>query len=148
MAKPANRSILTMAFVLVVIALFAWNFNRKMLKIKSSKAPRPEPSASSPGPGPNLPVLACFCSDWNYLCGQAKELIGEVSARYKSRLEVRLIDPASEPELARKFKVAVLPTFVFFDGRGKLVLRKEGPMTEREVLEVLGQMGLGSQEKP
>ena len=62
--------------------------------------------------------------------------------RFGDRLQVRVIDPSDQAELARQFRIDSLPTVVLFDANGKLVLRSEGVMTEKEMLEALSQAGL------
>ncbi len=159
MRRKANRSILTMGITIVVILLFVWHFNRRFEQLKK----RPEPAVQttpsvegiedstrgdknailSDARDAKLPILACFCADWHYSCQEMNKLLARMKSRFGDRLQVRVIDPSDEAALARQFRIASLPTFVLFDANGKLVLRSEGTMTERELLDALARAGLG-----
>lgn len=159
MRKKANRSVLTMAITMVVVVLFIWHFNRRFEQIKQRARPGVQPSASteqvkSPAPSSaqagltkpgqaKRPILGCFCAEWRYGCDEMRELLDKMKARFGEKLQVRVIDPADDPDLAKQFRINNLPTFIVFDAGGKLVLRSEGVMTEKELLAVLGRAGLG-----
>ena len=159
MKRRANRSILTMGITIVVILLFVWHFNRRFEQLKQRSKPDVETTAPSaeriedPTPGDKnailsetrgakRPILTCFCADWHYSCREVSKLLERMKSRFGDRLQVRVIDPSDEVELARQFRIDSLPTFVLFDANGKLVLRSEGAMTENELLEALGRAGL------
>ena len=154
MKKPASRSALIVAFVVVVLAVFAWHFNRKMEQIKQQAKPRAvrdktyvpvtdrtAPESEDPGASAlgetTLPILACFCSDWNYRCQGINEIMSTIEGMFGQRLQVRLIDPSVEAQLAKRFKIKELPTFILFDARGRLVLREEAAMSEEELVRLL-----------
>ena len=160
MKRRANRSILTMGITIVVVLLFVWHFNRRFEQLRQRSKPDAETTAPSaerieePTPGDTktilsgtsgvkCPILACFCADWHYSCREMSKLIEETKSRFGDRLQTRVIDPSDEVELAKKFRIDSLPTFVLFDANGKLVLRSEGAMTEKELLEALDRAGLG-----
>lgn len=162
MKRTPNRSILTIAFVLVVMSIFVWHFNRRMGQIKHGTSPPaettlvPAPKApdttaredgtSVPGlPDAAEPILACFCSDWSPRCQQMGKVLESIRARFGPRLQVRVIDPSTQVELAKQFRIAELPTCIIFDASGNLVLRREGPMTEKELLSALEQLALDRQ---
>ncbi len=160
MRRKANRSILTMGITIVVILLFIWHFNRRFELLKE----RPKPDVQTTAPSAEriedstrgdknailldardakLPILACFCAGWHYSCQEMSKLLARMKSRFGDRLQVRVIDPSEEAALARQFRIDSLPTFVLFDANGKLVLRSEGTMTERELLDALARAGLG-----
>ena len=157
MRRKANRSILTMGITMVVIVLFIWHFNRRFEQLKSERhvettAPsmgqieEPSPGAKSIVPpdagGAKRPILACFCADWHHSCQEMSRLMERMRLRFGDRLQVRVIDPSDQAELARQLGIDSLPTVVLFDANGKLVLRSEGAMTEKEMLDALSQAGL------
>ena len=157
MRRKGNRSILTMGITVVVILLFIWHFNRRFEQLKSKRhvettAPsteqieEPSPGAKNVIPldagGAKRPILACFCADWHHSCQEMSRLMEKMRLRFGDRLQVRVIDPSDQAELARQFRIDSLPTVVLFDANGKLVLRSEGAMTEKEMLEALSQAGL------
>ena len=159
MRKKANRSVLTMAITMVVVALFIWHFNRRFEQIKRRARPGIQPSSTaeqveSPTPRSEQvglaepgqakrPILSCFCAEWRYGCDEMRKLLDKMKSRFGEKLQVRMIDPADDPDLAKQFRINNLPTFIVFDARGKLVLRSEGVMTEEELLAALGRAGLG-----
>lgn len=159
MRKKANRSVLTMGITILVVLLFVWHFNRKFEQIKRRARPSVQPASvteqvKSPVTGPGQagltkhgkakrPILACFCASWHHGCDEMRELLDKIKSRFGEKLQVRSIDPADDPDLAKQFRINNLPTFILFDARGKLVLRSEGTMTEKELLAALGRAGLG-----
>ena len=44
--------------------------------------------------------------------------------------------PAPGPQLADMYGVTIFPTFVFVDGKGKVMMRHEGPATALQLLEM------------
>ncbi len=159
MRKKPNRSVLTMGITIIVVLLFVWHFNRRFEQIKRRARPSvqptsvteqvesPEPSSEQAGltkPGKaKRPILACFCADWHHGCDEMREILDKMKSRFGEKLQVRMIDPADDPDLAKQFRINNLPTFIVFDARGKLVLRSEGAMTEKELLAAIGRAGLG-----
>lgn len=146
-----------MGITMVVIVLFIWHFNRRFEQLKSERhvettAPsmgqmdEPSPGATDVVPsdagGAKRPILACFCADWHRSCQEMNRLMERMRSRFGDRLQVRMIDPSNQAELARQFRIESLPTVVLFDANGKLILRSEGAMTEKELLEALSQAGL------
>ena len=160
MKRRANRSILTMGITIVVILLFIWHFNRRFEQLKQRSKPDAETTAPSAermedstpedknailpdARDAKRPILASFCADWHYDCREMSKLLERMKSRFGDKLKVLEIDPSDKAELARQFRIDSLPTFVLFDADGKLVLRSEGAMTEKELLEALGRAGLG-----
>lgn len=159
MRKSAGRSILTMVFVMVILALFAWHFNRKMETLKKRSEPPIETdlltTSSEDEAGSDAqkiesgvlgvkaqPILACFCADWSPSCKQMNELLSSLEKSYRSRLHIRIIDPSEEAEIAKQFKINELPTIFVFDAQGELVFRRAGAMTEDQLRSVLKRIGL------
>jgi len=158
--RRPNRSILTMGITIVVILLFVWHFNRRFEQLKQrskadveTTAPSAERIEDSTRVDKNAilsdardakrPILACFCADWHYSCREMSKLLERMKSRFGDKLQVRVIDPSDEVELAEQFRIDSLPTFILFDANGRLILRSEGAMTEKELLEALGRAGLG-----
>lgn len=64
------------------------------------------------------PTLVDFSAAWCGPCQLMKPLVGELSAAYAGKVNVGVVDIDEQPDLAGKYAVTAVPTFVFFkDGR-------------------------------
>jgi thioredoxin-related protein len=75
-------------------------------------------------------VLA-FTSDDCHACKVSKPIVEKVARA--SGIIVKEHDPMSEPALAQRFNVNVLPTFVLVDDRGEFCGEVHGLVDERTV---------------
>jgi len=78
-------------------------------------------------------ALVDFWAGWCGYCRMMKPVIEELARNYEGVIKVADVNVDSEAELAERFGVTTLPTFVVFND-GKEVDRKEG-FVQMEVLE-------------
>jgi len=64
-------------------------------------------------------------------CDVAKPIVKKVATQ--AGIEVRELDPTNEIELAQKFNVNIMPTFVLLDTDGELIESIEGFIDENTV---------------
>ena len=88
------------------------------------------------------PVLADLGAEDCPPCIRMKPVLAELAEEYKGRAEIVVIDTYDYPALARRHRVEVTPTQVFFDASGKQVGRHEGFLSREELLARLKEMGV------
>ncbi len=101
-------------------------------------------ACSSSGPGtvaevvPGIPVenrvtMVDLGAKTCIPCKLMAPILEELKEEYKGRAEIIFIDVWEEEELAIKFKVAAIPTQIFYDKSGKEVFRHVGFMDKDSI---------------
>jgi thioredoxin len=82
-----------------------------------------------------------FTATWCGPCKRIAPRVDELEQEYRGRVEFKRIDIDEQEDLANKFQVKAVPTFVFIDGRGTVVHRVQGanPQGVEEGLQKLTQ---------
>ncbi len=81
-------------------------------------------------------VLLEFTAQWCGVCRSVERLVDTVGHEIPD-VKFCFADVDKNPELARKFSVRGVPTFIVFD-EGELRSRKAGALTKRDLYEMLG----------
>ena len=76
-----------------------------------------------------------FTADWCGPCKKVRPIVDELN-RDQSYAKFQVIDVDSEQELARKFEVKSIPTFIFIKD-GTEINRLTGAQTREKLLEML-----------
>ncbi len=88
------------------------------------------------------PVFIDFYAPWVESCTRMDKLVftQDALASYFNQhfvnYKVNAGGAAPGPQLADMYGVTVFPTFLFVDGKGKVMLRHEGPATAGQLLEM------------
>jgi thioredoxin 1 len=90
------------------------------------------------------PVLVDFGANSCVPCRQMRPVLKEVEKEYTGKANVLVIDVYKYQNLAREFKVQVLPTLVFFDSKGKEVFRHFGVMEKEKIVAKFKEIGMES----
>ncbi|RUL88573.1 thioredoxin domain-containing protein [Tautonia sociabilis] len=97
----------------------------------------PAPASSPPGEAPagasRGPAILDFHADWCAPCNQMRPRV-ELLAR--KNYPVRSIDVDRQPELAERFGIQNIPTFIILDAEGREVARREGIVEARELADL------------
>ncbi len=88
------------------------------------------------------PVLIDFGSNSCIPCRQMRPILQEIRNEYSGKAEVIVIDVHKYQNLARKYKIQLVPTLTFFDSKGKEVHRHQGFMSKKLIMEQFGKMGI------
>lgn len=75
-------------------------------------------------------------------CKKMAPILESLASEYKGRANVLFIDVHDDQAAARKFRVQMIPTQIFFNAQGKEIKRHMGFMDKQEILKELKQAGL------
>lgn len=79
------------------------------------------------------PVLVDFYATWCGPCKMMKPTIEQIANDYHGKAKVVRIDVDANPELAKKYHIEALPTFLLFS-QGKVVATNVGFTTKEKLL--------------
>ncbi|WP_165248512.1 thioredoxin domain-containing protein [Paludisphaera soli] len=97
-------------------------------------------SVAQAAAGESQPVLLDFHADW---CGPCKEMRPAVQALADKGYPVKSIDIDKSPDLAQKYEVEAVPTFIVVDDRGRELGRSSGAQPAKQ----LAQLYLDARDK-
>jgi thioredoxin 1 len=90
------------------------------------------------------PILVDFGANSCLPCRQMRPILKEISKEYAGKTEVLIIDVYKYQNLARQYKILLIPTLVFFDPKGKEVFRHLGPLDKEKIVAKLKEIGMGT----
>jgi len=90
------------------------------------------------------PVLVDFGANSCVPCRQLRPILKDVGKEYSGKASVLVIDVYKYQNLARDYKVALIPTLVFFDSKGKEVFRHLGVLDKEKIVAKLKEIGMES----
>lgn len=107
---------------------------------QTSECPAAEPSAM--GPVPDMVTMLDLGANTCIPCTMMAPIIKELEAQYRGKAAIIFIDVLKNPDAAKKFKVLIIPTQIFFDRSGKEVFRSSGFMDKKSIEAQLAKMGV------
>jgi thioredoxin 1 len=90
------------------------------------------------------PILADFGANSCIPCRQMRPILKEIGMEYSEKARVLVIDVYKYQNLARDYKVMLIPTLIFFDSEGKEVFRHVGAWGKEEIVAKLKEIGMAS----
>lgn len=87
--------------------------------------------------GADKPVLVDFWATWCMPCRMLAPTIEELAEDLEGRAVVGKINVDEEMDLARKYRVASIPTLIVFEN-GAEVRRSVGVVSREDILDMLG----------
>jgi len=78
---------------------------------------------SVPDNAAGRPQVLEFSATWCGPCKQQKPIFEQAVSKYGSRISMTSVDVDANPELAQRYNVDAVPTFIFIDGDGRIVGR-------------------------
>jgi len=80
------------------------------------------------------PLLVDFGANSCLPCRQMRPLLAELKKEYAGKVEVLVIDVYKYQNLAREYKIQLIPTLIFFDSKGKEAFRHVGLMEKEKIV--------------
>jgi thioredoxin 1 len=90
------------------------------------------------------PFLVDFGANSCLPCRQMRPILKEVDKEYSGKTRALVIDIYKHQNLAKEYKVQLIPTLVFFDSKGKEVFRQIGVMEKEKIVAKLKEIGMGT----
>ncbi len=75
-------------------------------------------------------------------CKMMAPIIEELASEYRGKAAIIFIDVWQNPDEAKKFKVSMIPTQIFFDRSGNEIYRHSGFLDKKTIMAQLAQMGI------
>jgi len=88
------------------------------------------------------PVLVDFGANKCIPCRQIRPILREIGKEYAGKAHVLIIDVWELRELARDYRIQLIPTLIFFDPSGKEVFRRSGTWDKNSMIEKLKEAGM------
>ena len=88
------------------------------------------------------PVLVDFGANKCIPCRQIRPILREIGKEYAGKAHVLIIDVWELRELARDYRIQLIPTLIFFDPAGKEVFRRSGTWDKNSMIEKLREAGM------
>ncbi len=88
------------------------------------------------------PTLAEFGWRECIPCKEMKPILEELDEEYKGKLNVVIVEIPFNEDLAEKYGIKVMPVQIFFDSKGKEVVRHAGFLPKEQIIPQLEHMGL------
>ena len=70
------------------------------------------------------------------------KVLDALRASQGAKLQVDFIDVFERPEAADAYKIALIPTQIFFDGTGKEIFRHQGYFSHDDILKKFRELGM------
>lgn len=86
----------------------------------------------------DMPALVEFFADWCGKCAMMEDIVEELAKEYDGVIKVCQIEIDESEELARKFEVEVVPTFVVFKN-GSPVSAASGVLNKETLADMIRQ---------
>jgi thioredoxin 1 len=88
------------------------------------------------------PTVAEFGAATCIPCKRMKPVLEELIAEHGDKLNLSFVDVRNHTDLARRYKIELIPTQVFFDSGGQVVTRHVGFWPKEEITAHLQELGL------
>ena len=90
------------------------------------------------------PILVDFGANSCLPCRQLRPILKKIGKEYAGKTEILVIDVYKYQNLAREYKILLIPTLVFFDSKGKEVFRHVGVLDKENIVVKLKEIGMGT----
>ncbi|MDI6796722.1 MAG: thioredoxin family protein [Desulfatibacillaceae bacterium] len=145
--QPAWRKKLRTNAVLVVLVLAA--IGAVVSQLESWQRPKGEPALPAleshfqgPLPVPGMVTMVDLGADACIPCKLMAPILAKLEKAYADKAAIVFIDVWKDRQAARQFGIRIIPTQIFYDENGREVLRHEGFLDEKSIVEQLGKLGV------
>lgn len=109
-----------------------------LAKQRALKPPNPLEPALKNGLPTVLDLGASSCIP----CKMMKPIFADLEQSLKGKANVILLEISEHRDLARQYRVRVIPTQIFFDTKGEMYWRHEGFLPKEEIIKKLQEVGM------
>ena len=88
------------------------------------------------------PTLAEFGWRECIPCKDMRPILEKLDQEYKGKLNVVIVEIPFNEDLAEKYGIMVMPVQIFFDSKGKEIVRHAGFLPKQEIVGQLERMGI------
>jgi thioredoxin reductase (NADPH) len=117
-AEPAKKTIKTKVPDAVVSVVDAQEFEKDLKDLK-------------------IPMIADFYASWCMPCKLMHPIFDELAKKYSGKVRFYRVNVDEVKELASKYEVQGIPTFIFVDSNGQEVTREVGAMEKADLEELV-----------
>lgn len=111
--------------------------------IKGVVGPKVEgPETAKVDASKGLPRLVDLGADKCIPCKMMAPILEELKTEYPGKLEVVFIDVWKNPDQAKKYKINLIPTQIFYDASGKELFRHEGFFSKESIMAKWKEFGI------
>jgi len=93
-------------------------------------------------PVKKLPMLIDLGKGTCIPCKKMKPILEELKTEYEGKAIVEIIDLRYDRQAARRYRIRLIPTQIFFDAEGNEVYRHEGFMDKQSIKGKFAEMGV------
>ena len=86
--------------------------------------------------GADKPVLVDFWSSWCPPCKMTEPVVEAIAEERASTLKVGKLQVDQNPQMAGRYEVLGVPTFVLFQ-EGEILARRSGALAKRQLLQII-----------
>ena len=128
----------------IVIACGLWGMEdneKPLLAQPLSELPTNTGEELKKGLQSGKPVLVDFGSNKCIPCRQLRPILKEVARDFSGKAHVLIIDVFQHQALAREYRIHLIPTLIFFDGKGKETFRRAGVWDKTSIANKMKEAG-------
>ncbi|MGQ9603479.1 MAG: thioredoxin family protein [bacterium] len=89
-----------------------------------------------------LPKMVDLGRDTCVPCKMMAPILEELKKEYEGKAMIEVIDLRHDMDAARRYRIRVIPTQIFFDAEGNEVWRHEGYMPKQQIVAKLAELGV------
>ncbi len=138
--KKNIRRMLLLFGILIAIGFFQWIDN--LQAEVASEPPANTGEDLKKALQSNKPVLVDFGANKCIPCRQIRPILREIGKEYAGKAHVLIIDVWELRELARDYRIQLIPTLIFFDPSGKEFFRRSGAWDKDSMVQKLKEAGM------
>ena len=129
----------------ILAAAWVWGMGESITPLQAQTISEPPPNT-----GEDLkkalqsgkPVLVDFGANKCIPCRQIRPILREIGKEYNGKAHVLIIDVFENRELARGYRIQLIPTLIFFNRSGKEVFRRPGTWDKNSIVHKLREAGM------
>ena len=144
MTKKRNFFKWSLLILGIVIASGLWGMGdneKPLLAQPLSELPTNTGEELKKGLQSGKPVLVDFGSNKCIPCRQLRPILKEVAREFSGKAHVLIIDVFQHQAIAREYRIHLIPTLIFFDGKGKETFRRAGVWDKTSIANKMKEAG-------